>query len=276
MAQTLEEIADLAELIAEENITKGVANLEKIARKNGIFIHYDDFENYFTGMLQHENNSFDIFVNLGKNKAKKYARKYARTRFTIAHELGHFYIDAHRNLLKNGYSLSYDKELTYFSNVLVEKEANHFATNLLMPKERFTDDINLHGLGIEAVKILADKYKTSRTSTAIQYMNLAEQPCSLLFWDSSRKFKRKNYSESCFNLIKKFSKGFHINESIENEIFTGFDSFNANPNTTTSVKSNLSSFYTDVVKNSSMDMPIVIETMSLQTYGYVSLVLIDQ
>jgi Zn-dependent peptidase ImmA (M78 family) len=270
MLQTLDEIAELAEFIAEDNITRGIVNLDKIARKNDIGLHYDNFENYFTGMLQHENNSFDIFINLYKLKKKK----YSRTRFTLAHELGHYYIDAHRNLLKKGYSLSYDKDLSYFSNDPVEKEANHFATNLLMPKNRFVNDINSQEVGINAVKNLSQQYKTSITSTIIQYRNLINNPCFLLFWNENQEFKRKNYSDSFYNIIKQFSQGFKIKDEIKASIFDGFDDLLYFRNTT-SIDGYLSSFYVSINVSSTMDKPVKIETMNLQSYGFVSIVFLS-
>lgn len=202
MIQTFDQIAELAEFIAEENTGRGKTNLEKIARNNDIGIHYDHFENYFTGMLQHENGIFDVFVNLTKVKNKK----YARSRFTVAHELGHYYIDAHRNLLRSGYSLSYDKEMSYFPNDPVEKEANHFATNLLMPPSRFKADLKAHGMDIKAVIAISDQYGTSRMSTIIQYRNLLDQPGFLVFWENNQDFKKKIFQSRFITRLSSSAK----------------------------------------------------------------------
>ncbi len=271
MVQTLDHIAELAESIAEDNITRGKTNLEKIARKNGVGIHYGHFENYFTGMLQHENSEFDIFINLTKLKNKK----YSRTRFTVAHELGHFYIDAHRNLLKNGYSLSYDKELNYFSNDPVEKEANHFATNLLMPPSRFKADMNSYTIGVDAVRTIAKKYNTSLTSTLIQYRNLLAQPCFLAFWGNNQDFKRKNFSDSFYNRFKQFSQSFKVCDEVKGKIFEEFDSPFSAPEWNT-VNGSLSDFFSGISVNSSSDRPVLIETMNLHSYGYASLVMLTE
>lgn len=269
MTTNFPEIAELAEFIAEENFTRGTVNLEKIARKNEIEIHYDNFESYFTGMLQHENNLFDIFVNIDNIKKKR----YPRTRFTIAHELGHYFIDEHRNLLKKGYSLSYDKELTYFSNLPVEKEANYFATNLLMPPNRFLKDMNAQNLGIESVKKLATQYKTSITSTLIQYSILLKKPSFSIIWDNSQNQKRKNFTESFYELFKQFSRDFLIRENLKQSIFADFNNPFYNPaQDISSVNGSLSSFFSSIKTEGPFDHPVKIETMSLQTYGFVSLV----
>ncbi len=270
MAHTLQEIAELAEFIAEDNTFRGTVSLDKIARKEDIAIHYGSFETYFTGMLQHDNGDFDIFLNLDKLKNKK----YSRARFTLAHELGHYYIDDHRNLLKAGHSLSYDKDHTFFSNLEVEQQANHFATNLIMPKSRFMRDMRASNIGIKAVKTLADKYKTSFTATVIQYHNLLESPSFLIFWRPNRILKSKSLSSSFYSLIKRFSSNFLIDATLATEIFEGFDDL-LNYTNTTSVNTSLAYLWAEISARSAMDMPVKIETMNLQTYGYVSLVFVN-
>ena len=265
MAHTLQEIAELAEFIAEDNTIRGTVSLDKIARKEDIAIHYGNFDTYFTGMLQHDNGEFDIFLNLDKLKNKK----YSRTRFTLAHELGHYYIDDHRNLLKAGYSLSYDKDHTFFSNIEVEQQANHFATNLIMPPSRFLKDMNSLDIGMKAVKLLADKYKTSVYATVVQYRNFLNYPSFLMFWSANREFQRKNFSNSYYNLIKKYSTNFKVAESLKEDIFEGFA--NSSYIDITSVVTTLSHLFPEINSGSTMDKPVKIETRDLQGYGFISL-----
>ena len=63
MSQSLEEIAELAESIAEENIYRGKVNLERIAKKNEIIIIEGDYGNYFLGELVHKSDKFYIYLN---------------------------------------------------------------------------------------------------------------------------------------------------------------------------------------------------------------------
>src|SRR5690349_9305823 len=149
MINSLEEIAELAEFLAEENINKGSVNLNRISSKENIYVCPGYYDNCFTGMLRHVRGEFQIFLNLDKLSSVK----YSRSRFTYAHELGHYFIDPHRKALKAGFSLSYDKDLNYFSNNPVEREANHFATNLLMPKQRFLADASSFGIGAKAIRL---------------------------------------------------------------------------------------------------------------------------
>lgn len=267
MTDPFHEIAELAEFIAEENITGTSVNLERIARKNEIGLHFDTFENYFTGMLQHEDNLFDIFINMSVLKHKK----NPRTRFTIAHELGHYFIDNHRNLLRKGFSLSYDKSLNYFSNEPVEKEANHFATNLLMPKARFKQDIDKLEFGIDSIKLLSKQYKTSITATVIQYSNLLHIPSFVVFWDTNQSPKSKKFTDLFYVQFKQHCKDFQIDQTLAKYIFEEFNSpFYIND--TSSLNSSLSSFFTSIKIESTADYPVSIETMNLQAFGFISLV----
>ncbi len=270
MIQSLDEISELAEFIAEENFSRGSVNLDKISDKEGIYVCPGSYGNCFTGMLRYTNKEFQIFLNLDKLNSIK----YARSRFTYAHELGHYFIDQHRNTLKAGHSLSYDKVLTHFTNHLVEKEANHFATNLLMPKSKFMLDAAKYNIGIETIRLLAKKYKTSLTCTALQYRNLVEHPCSLLFWNKNRDFRTKNYSESWFNMVRPISHNFNLKEQVITDIFEDFNGY-FTPNTSL-ISSSLSAFYPDISLNSRNDKPVKIETLNLQSFGFLSLVYINQ
>ena len=91
-------IKRLAEYIAlqfEEKITP----LEKIVEDENLDVFYDNYEsNTFDGMTIFDKGDFYIHINLDNgNRADK-----ERGRFTLAHELGHYFIDAHRIGLKNG------------------------------------------------------------------------------------------------------------------------------------------------------------------------------
>lgn len=267
MIQSSEEIAGLAEFVAEENISRGKTNLEKIATNEGVSFNYGNYADYFLGLLEYENSRFHIFINLDKLKSPK----YERTRFTFAHELGHFFIDHHRNTLKSGQSLSYDKDFNFFTNNPIEQQANLFATNLLMPKERFIKYSLSQEIGINNVLSLAKQFKTSITATAIHFQNLIEHPCGLLFWDKDRNFKRKNYSNNLYNLINGSGKNFGINDIVKGEIFEGFDSiFTCDEPTIVTTK--LSSFYPEIHSLGKKDLPIKVETISLKSHGYISLI----
>ena len=109
-------------------------------------------ESSISGYLRQENGEWIIGVNSIHNPK--------RQRFTIAHELGHFYMHKDKNV---------DFEDTTFfrntDNSSIEYSANEFAANLLMPEDSIRKAIQTGTKNIEDlssqfnVSIAAIKYR---------------------------------------------------------------------------------------------------------------------
>jgi len=100
-------------------------NVVEIANSHGIDVLRADFgkdleENVF-GLIMKDHDNVLIYVN------KKNA--YVRRRFTIAHELGHYFLH-HENSNEFGYM-----DLRSTKRTHEETEANRFAEELLMPED---------------------------------------------------------------------------------------------------------------------------------------------
>ncbi len=192
MSQSLAELAELAELIAEENMSKGQVNLEKIAKKKKITIVEGDYGHYFLGELVHKANKFYIHLNREQLDVKVPGRR----RFTIAHEYGHYFNDDHRNKLKQGISLAHTSDYSLFSKNPIEMEANHFASNLLLPKTRFLRLCTKFEPGFETILTLKEKFNTSIEGTALRYTSLDVLPCMFIKWNPDRSYKYASYTPS--------------------------------------------------------------------------------
>lgn len=190
MSQTLNELAELAEQIAEEHLSKGQVNLEKIARKQKIRIIESDYGDGFVGELVHERGKFYIHLNQTKYDLP------GRKRFTIAHEYGHYFNDDHRNKLKQGISLAHPADYSMFSRNPIEKQANHFASNLLMPKTKFIKKCNKLEPGFESVLALKEVFNTSIECTAIRYISLDLVPSMFIKWNVDLSSKYASYTQS--------------------------------------------------------------------------------
>jgi Zn-dependent peptidase ImmA (M78 family) len=190
MSQTLEELAELAEQIAEDNLSKGQVNLEKIARTQKIRIIEGDYSDGFVGELVHERGKF--YVHLNKSKYDSPGRK----RFTLAHEYGHYFNDEHRNKLRQGISLAHTADYSMFSLNPIEKQANHFAANLLMPKTRFVKRCSKLEPGFESVLAMKELFNTSIECTAIRYISLDLFPCMFIKWNIDLSSKYSSYTRS--------------------------------------------------------------------------------
>jgi len=90
-------------------------------------------------------------------------------RFTIAHELGHYFLPGHPDkLFPTGHGLHHSRS-GFISDDPLERQADHFAGALLMPASLFKKAMNRAGQGFAAIDLLAKQCKTSITATAIRY-----------------------------------------------------------------------------------------------------------
>ncbi|MBA7643459.1 hypothetical protein ES703_51185 [subsurface metagenome] len=177
-----DEIAELAEAVAGEHCPAGVVEPEVIAGAKGITISFGEYGQAFDGMLEHQAGRWHIFCNLDHIQQ----RDSGRARFTLAHELGHYYIDEHRNALAAGRAPTHRSRCDYESQNLAEQEADHFAANLLMPKGRFLDKAKAVPPGLSGIIKLANCFNTSIASTAIRYAACDVSPCAVVKWTWKR------------------------------------------------------------------------------------------
>jgi len=100
--------------------------------------------------------------------------------FTIAHELGHYFLDGHVDaLLQNGSTIHYSQS-GFVSNDVHEREADCFASELLMPAPFFKAALRQSGSGFAAIERLASLARTSIVATAIKFAKLAEDPLAVI------------------------------------------------------------------------------------------------
>jgi len=101
-------------------------------------------------------------------------------RFSISHELGHFFLDGHIDhvLPKNGTHVSHAGFVTADP---YELEADHFAAGLLMPRVPFTREIGRQReSGLSAVLAVSETCRTSRTATAIRYAETTDEAVAVI------------------------------------------------------------------------------------------------
>lgn len=122
-----------------------------------------------------ENHSeWGIFVN-PKARAE-------RKRFTVAHELGHFVL--HRAMQA---TFNCDKESVYTgidTLKAIEREADDFASNLLMPGNMLRDRIDGKRIDIHLLGDLAKEFGVSLEAMCIRLVKYTEQRAVLVYWDN--------------------------------------------------------------------------------------------
>jgi len=162
-------IEELAEAIAEEYCPRNVIQPEFIAEENDITYSYNDYGLCFDGMLEHRYGDFHIYISLNQRLVHETS---ARSRFTFAHELGHYFLDEHRISLKNGKTPSHPSYNNFQSKNPIELEADLFAACLLMPKSRFEDISTSKVFSFSIIDMLSKKFNTSLSATLIRYASM--------------------------------------------------------------------------------------------------------
>ena len=171
------EIAELAEFVADEYCPTGVVEPEAILKAHGMTLSYGDYGDAFDGMLECENRRFHVYCNTERAALSG----SGRARFTLGHELGHYFIDEHRNALLGGVD-SHGSLCEYESDSLVEQEADTFSCNLLLPRGRFLAEGRKTSAGLSGILSLAGKFETSVAATSIRYVREELVPCTVIKW----------------------------------------------------------------------------------------------
>ena len=101
-------------------------------------------------------------------------------RFTIAHELGHYFLDGHpEHFFPNGDGIHQSRS-GFISSDPYERQADQFAAALLMPEPLFRTATRRAGEGFAAIEALATTFRTSLTSTAIRFARFSEDPVAVV------------------------------------------------------------------------------------------------
>lgn len=117
-----------------------------------------------------------------------------RRRFSIAHEIGHWIYDKGKGVyLCETQDLNVPWNARTKTNVL-EKRANRFAAELLMPKDWFRKAARNNDMSFATVGVLSKEFKSSRTSTAIRLVELGSCLAILVMFDHTG--RRKWYCAS--------------------------------------------------------------------------------
>lgn len=116
-------------------------NLEEIAKYLGIEIRYDDLDDDVSGFLVVENSKPTAGINDNQHPN--------RQRFTIAHEIGHYCLHVKNNdnsalFLDKKYAVHHRDADSSLGKYKMEREANLFASILLMPKDLVSKAIGEH------------------------------------------------------------------------------------------------------------------------------------
>jgi len=162
-----------SEVIAKKNIS--VLPIDPFAIAAGEKIHCEKINSVssaISGCLLKSGDQFGIFYSdLFPNDGFR--------RFTVAHELGHYFLDGHYEYIFANGSVRHESDSGFISEDRYEREADTFAAALLMPETLFKTAARITP-GLRAAETLAAQCGTSLTATAIRYAVLSDDPIAVI------------------------------------------------------------------------------------------------
>lgn len=176
------EIAELAQSLADYYFPDAWIDPQPVIQRLGITLSFNYYGDSFDGMLECRRSRFHIYCNLSRvgNSTN------GRARFTLGHELGHYFIDDHRNALRSGKVPSHPSFCSDSQpDLAVEMEANHFASHLLMPQDRVAKLIspNRQMVSLGDISSLETAFRVSFQSAAIRVIDTAQYVmCAGVMW----------------------------------------------------------------------------------------------
>jgi Zn-dependent peptidase ImmA (M78 family) len=173
----VEELNDLASSIADYYFPNGQIDPILIAERNNITYNFGNYSDAFDGLIECEYAKFHIFMNLNRLQ-HSYSE---RARFTFAHELGHYFIDSHRNSLLKGLSPSHCSQTGFKSRNRAERQADYFASCLLMPENSFKKFCYRKKFEYRIIEELSKKYGTSKSATALRFCAIGNHPIMVVY-----------------------------------------------------------------------------------------------
>jgi uncharacterized protein DUF955 len=100
-----------------------------------------------------------------------------RRRWTVAHELGHFLLHRDHNQIQ----LLQEASVEEHYDQGIEREANAFASEFLMPERLWTKHVDVKRPDLDIVRGLAKQYQVSLMGAAIRFVKLCPERCAVVF-----------------------------------------------------------------------------------------------
>ncbi|MFZ6033704.1 MAG: ImmA/IrrE family metallo-endopeptidase [Melioribacter sp.] len=161
--------ANARKLLRECCITKPEhIDLEKIAAYKNLFIEEGDIRSHTARI--HKSDNCGIIKISSKLKDK------GQRNFVIAHEIGHFINERNKNFT----SCTASDLLGINSKKEFEKDANAFASELLMKDEWVWEFTAKRIPGADLIKDMCEYFNTSLLSAAIRYAEIGKYPSAVI------------------------------------------------------------------------------------------------
>ncbi|WP_431243634.1 ImmA/IrrE family metallo-endopeptidase [Flavobacterium sp. P21] len=154
-------------ILIEEGFYYPGFDIFKLVKNLNIELIKKEFESDISGLLAIQNNK--VIISYNKLEDPK------RHRFTVAHELGHYFLHSNNQplFIDKTPKVMYRNNTSTTGEVLKEREANAFAAAILMPEELVVKALENCLVGGEAIiRELARDFKVSEQAMSFRLSNL--------------------------------------------------------------------------------------------------------
>ncbi|WP_324750088.1 ImmA/IrrE family metallo-endopeptidase [Sphingomonas sp. LY54] len=143
-------------------------------------------------------------------------------RFTVAHELGHYFLDGHPEEILKVAPAHISRAGFTEGNSMIELEADHFASGLLLPTRLVQNELDREQIGFEGIERLAEVSKCSLTASAIRAAECSPYPMAIIvsrddevryafLSDGFKKLGRLNFLRKGTSLPSTLTRQFNAN-----------------------------------------------------------------
>ena len=168
-------IGNLAESIAMTYETT-VTPLKQILEDEEIPYAEDDYGDAFDGMTVYDTS---FFIHLNTSRGNHIDTP--RGRFTMAHELAHCIIENHRKGIISGKLKPHPSKTNQSFHYRLEREADYFASCLLMPEFRFLKECLGKPFNFDLTKHISDTFQVSLTAAALRFALIGTHPIIVIY-----------------------------------------------------------------------------------------------
>lgn len=180
------------ELLNELGVTdpKDLSDLEGICHSQNIDLKFEDLDTSEGRIIFGKENATIIV-----KKNEKYPQ---RERFTIAHELGHYFL--HKKLLDDKTCSTRDMYSWSGKNQDIESEANEFAGNFLIPAQFLKPMVEGELVSYEMADTISKHFGSSLTSSILRHLEVTKYATAVIFYTSQRSllYRRSKAMEDMF------------------------------------------------------------------------------
>lgn len=139
-----------------------------------------NFRNRFDGKLTYDRakKCFLLMYNTKYDVGYTRGPHHPRTRFSISHELAHYFIEHHHAYLRQD-GKPHPSVNEFRSVATIEREADAFAASLLLPTHLIRSRVNKAELSLSRLDRISEDFQTSLVSTTIRCVRLSDFPCAV-------------------------------------------------------------------------------------------------